>query len=74
MYKEIFITLLFIIIHSQYNVNLNFPLLLDNSYSNITALKWNDQDAFHVAFSNKQYRRYSFDFSTYTIFNLSVIA
>jgi hypothetical protein len=48
--------------------------LLDNSYSNITALGWNDQDAFHVAFSNKQYRRYSFDFSTFTSFNISVVA
>ena len=67
------ILLFFTIIHSQYNVNLLYPLLLDNSYANISTVNWDFTDGFHVSFENKQYRHYSYDFSTNTRYNLSYV-
>ena len=66
MFKEIIMLFVFTILHAQYTLNLDFPFLLDNLHANITTVKWDKLNGFHVAFQNKQYRHYSFDFSNYT--------
>lgn len=71
MLIEVIILIILNTIKTQYSIDLYYPFLLDNAYSNITTIRWHYRDGFNVGFENKQIRRYSWDFSSQTSFHLS---
>ena len=73
MLKELIILLLLTAIQSQYNVNLDFPLLLDNSQANISTVNYDNKNGFYVGFTDKQFRHYSYDFSNFSSFNFTYV-
>lgn len=66
MLIKIFILAILPIINSQYSVNLNYPHLLDNSYTNISTVLYDSGSGFYVGFKDRRFRDYSPDFATYT--------
>ena len=73
MIKKLILLVLFTVINTQYTLSLNYPHLLDNLYTNISAVQWDYTDGFYVGFKDKRYRHYFGDFSSYTGQTLSYV-